>query len=148
MKASKPAIAAISLSHLYRNAVLIVILIVSFTSLIIPDGIASAAEPVSARYLGVSGDTVRLRITIGSPSPQNMILEQYLPPGAQMVGSSPSARQVRNSGVVKWLFKNVSPGNIEVSMRVSPPAAAKNIGGTLRYRMPGGGKMQELRISY
>jgi len=148
MKASRPAIPAISLSHLYRNAVLIVILFVSFTTLIIPDDIAAAAEPVSARYLGVSGDTVRLRITIGSPSPQNMILEQYLPPGAQMVGSSPSARQVRNSGVVKWLFKNVSPGNIEVSMRVSPPAAARNIGGILRYRMPGGGKMQEVRISY
>lgn len=69
-----------------------------------------AQESVSARYLGVSGDTVRLRLTIGSPAPQSLILEQYLPPGAKAVATSPSARQAGNSGVVKWLFKGVSPG--------------------------------------
>lgn len=147
MKASRTVRPTICLGQLDRTAVLVLTLL-TFVTLISAYGAALAAEPVSASYLGVSGDTVRLRVTIGSPAPQNLILEQYLPPGAQMIGSSPSARQVKNSGVVKWLFKNISPGNIDVSMRVSPPAAAKNVGGTIRYRMPGGGKMQELRISY
>jgi len=107
---------------------------------------SAASEPVSARYLGVSGDTVRLRLTISSPAPQNMILEQYLPPGAQLVSASPSARQIRNSSVVKWLFKHISAGSIDVSMQVTPPSAARNVSGTLRYRLPGG-EMRELRIS-
>lgn len=110
-------------------------------------GTVLAADPVNASYLSVSGDTVRLRLIIGSPAPQSLILEQYLPPGATMIGSSPSARQVRNSGVVKWLFKGISPGTIDVSMRVNPASAARSVGGTLRYRMPGDGEMRELRIS-
>lgn len=105
-----------------------------------------AAEPVSARYLGVSGNTVRLRLTIGSPAPQNIILEQYLPSGAKLVTAAPPARQARNSGVVKWLFKRVSPGSIDVSMQVMPPAAARNVSGTLRYRLPESGKMREVPI--
>lgn len=148
MKMSRAVIPANCFTHLCRSMVLVISLGIAFTMLSGAVRAVLASEPVSARYLGVTGDTVRLRVTIGSPAPQSLILEQYLPPGAQMVGSSPSARQVRNSSVVKWLFKNVTPGDIDVTMRVSPPAAAKNVGGSLRYRMPGGGEMQELRISY
>jgi hypothetical protein len=50
--------------------------------------------------------------------------------------------------VVKWLFKGVAPGNIDVFMRVSPASAASGVNGMLLYRMPGGGDMTELRISY
>lgn len=139
---------AVSISRSCHTAILTIILLLPFVTSIYADVLALAAAPVSAKYIGISGDTVRLRISIGSPTPQSMILEQYLPPGAQLVDSSPAARQVRNSGVVKWLFKKVSPGNIDVSMRVSPPGAARKVGGTLLFRMPGGGKMQELRISH
>lgn len=108
----------------------------------------SAKSPVSARYLGISGDTVRLRLVISSPAPQNLILEQYLPPGTRILSASPAAKQVNSSsGVAKWLFKGVSPGKIDVTMRVSPADAAREVSGTLRYRMPGGGGMNELRIS-
>ncbi|MFV0439289.1 MAG: hypothetical protein ACK5PS_18060 [Desulfopila sp.] len=105
-----------------------------------------AAEPVSARYVGVSGDTIRLRLTIGSPAPQNIILEQYLPAGCQLVSASPPTRQARGSNVVKWLFKGISPGTIEVVMRVNPPEAAKRVNGSLRYRLKDSGKMKEIRI--
>ncbi len=121
------------------------VLLLFFTLLCCPPA-SVASEPVSARYLGVSGDTVRLRLTISEPAPQSLILEQYLPPGAQLVSASPSARQVRNSSVVKWLFKHISAGSIDVSMQVAPPSAARSVSGTLRYRLPDGG-MRELRIT-
>ena len=104
------------------------------------------ASGVEARYLSSSGETVHLRITISEPAPQSLILEQYLPPGAKLVAASPPARQLRNSGVVKWLFKRVSPGSLDITMRVEPASAARTISGTIRYRLPGAG-MEEQRIS-
>lgn len=109
---------------------------------------ASAKSPVTARYLEISEDAIRLRLIIGSPCPQNLILEQYLPPGTTILSASPSIRQTNSrSGVAKWLFRRVSPGEIDVTMRVSPAKAAREVRGTLRYRMPGGERMSELRIS-
>jgi len=136
-------------ANLFRHhpAITAAIFIVTLLSMgLFPPQECRAAEPVSARYLGVSGDTVRLRLTISSPAPQNIILEQYLPAGAKLVTAAPPARQARNSGVVKWLFKRVSPGAIDVSMQVMPPAAARNVSGTLRYRLPESGKMREVPI--
>ena len=104
------------------------------------------SEPVAARYNRVAGDTVNLRIEVGKPSPSSLILEQYLPRGTKMVSCSPPARQTGDGRVVKWLFKSVSPGAIDVQMQVSPAASARNVSGVVRYRMPGGGGMREIRV--
>lgn len=108
----------------------------------------TATSPVSARYLGISGDTIKLRLTISAPSPQSLILELQLLPGTQILATSPRAKQTNSrSGIVKWLFKSVSPGAIDVSISVSPAASARNVSGTVRYRMPGNG-MTEFQIPH
>jgi hypothetical protein len=107
---------------------------------------AYAAEAVTGRYLAASGNTIKLQLKIASPAPQNLILEQYVPPGTQILNTSPKARKINSrSGVVKWLFKGVSPGVTVITMQVSPAAATKAVNGMLRYRLPGGG-MSEQRI--
>lgn len=132
----------------FRPVTLALIFICCFFSLLAFSArTGMAAEPVSANHLSISGDTVRLRLMVTSPSPQSLILELYLPPGTQVVATSPAARRANSrSGVVKWLFKGVAPGAIDVSMRVSPASAASRVNGMLRYRLPGGGGMTELRI--
>lgn len=133
-------------SRLAAPAVLFICAV--FTMFMFCPRTASAAEPVTGRYLKISGDTIRLQLTIRTPSPPSLILEQYLPPGTQVLSTSPMARQVNSrSGVVKWLFKGVSTGKITVTMQVSPAAAATRVTGTIRYRLPGGGGMTERRIS-
>lgn len=110
--------------------------------------VCRADDPlVIGRYQRTSAATVTVRIIVGSPAPQSLILEQYLPPGTQVLSMSPAGHQVSNSGVVKWLFKNVSPGSFDVNLQLEPPSAAQTIGGTIRYRMPGSGKIQEIRLS-
>ncbi len=107
----------------------------------------SSAEPATGRYISVSGDTIKLQLTIASPAPQNLILEQYVPPGTQILSTSPKARKINSkSGVVKWLFKGVSPGVTIVTMQVSPASATQAVNGILRYRLPGGG-MSEQRLA-
>jgi hypothetical protein len=108
---------------------------------------ASGAEPAKGHYLAPSGNTIKLQLNIASPAPQNLILEQYVPPGTQILNTSPKARKINSqAGVVKWLFKGVSPGITIVTMQVSPATATQDVNGILRYRIPGGG-MSEQRIA-
>lgn len=105
------------------------------------------ANPVRGQYLNTSGGTVLLQLHIASPAPQNLILEQYIPPGTTVLSTSPRARKVNSqSGVVKWLFKQISTGTINVSMKVSPNESSRAVNGTLRYRAKGG-QMVETRIT-
>lgn len=100
---------------------------------------AMANEPVVGRYLQASGNTIRLQLTVRNPAPQNLILQQHLPPGTKVLSTSPRANKISpNDGVVKWLFKGVSPGKLVVVMQVQPPVSSGSISGTFRYRMQNG----------
>ncbi len=106
------------------------------------------ANSVSGRYIQTSGGTVKLRLNIDSPVPQSIILEQHLPPGTQVLSTSPQARKIESrSGTVIWLFKRVKAGNITVAMKVTPDSSANSVKGSLKYRMPGGGGLIETPIS-
>ncbi len=126
----------------------LILFVLSITACFFFSHPATAASPVDARYLINSGDTVKLRLTISAPSPQSLIIEQHLVPGTKVLSTSPRAKQAnRKTGVVKWLLKGLSPGNIDITMRVSPSSASKNVQGIIRYRLPGHGTMTELIIS-
>jgi hypothetical protein len=108
---------------------------------------AMAAEAVHGQYVQTSGDIVTLHITVSNPAPPNLILEQYFPPGTKVLSTSPKARKIDSqSGMVKWLFKSVSPGRIIVTMRIEPAIAKRSVNATLLYRSQRGG-MTEHRIS-
>ncbi|WP_136808376.1 hypothetical protein [Desulfosediminicola flagellatus] len=108
----------------------------------------ASASPVSGRYLQTSGGMIKLQVNIGSPAPQSIILEQYLPPGTTVTNTLPKARKIESaSGKVIWLFKRVNSGNMNVTMNVSPNSAANSVSGILRYRVPGGGSLVEIPVS-
>ncbi|WP_419174873.1 hypothetical protein [Desulfosediminicola sp.] len=114
------------------------IIITLFTLLLLSSIEAMAKEPVIGKYLSSSGNTIRLQLSVSSPAPQNLILQQHLPPGTRVLSTSPKAIKIsQNNGVVKWLFKGVSPGQIEVVMKIEPPAAG-SVRGSIRYRMADG----------
>lgn len=101
------------------------------------------AQQIKARYINESGTTIKLQITIGSPAPQNIIIEQYIPPGTKIISTSPAAKKKsQKNGVVKWLLKGLSPGKRVISMKLSPPLSRK-AHGKLRYRDPQNGNLVE-----
>lgn len=122
------------------------LILLAIAMVMIVPAVGWGGEPVLAKYHRVSGDTVHLRIDVGNPSPSSLILEQYLPRGTRLVSSSPPARQTGDGRVVKWLFKNISTGAIDVRIQVAPASSARNVTGVVRYRMPEGGGMREIRV--
>lgn len=107
-----------------------------------------AGEPITARYIKTAGDAVSVRITVSKPAPSNLILEQQLPAGTKILSTSPQAKKANTKkGTVKWLLKGLSPGTLDVSMRVSPAISSKDAKGKIRYRNPETGKMTDSQIS-
>lgn len=108
---------------------------------------AVAANLVSGRYLSASGTNIVLSLSIQTPSPANLIIEQYLSPGNSIVATSPQAIKVdAKQGKVKWLFRNTQSGNITLSIQLKEPLKG-NTNAMVRYRNPNGGAFKELRIS-
>lgn len=120
-------------------------LVASATLLLFPCSVMANGS-VAGRYLQSSGNTIRLELTIRPPAPQNLILQQQIPPGTQVLSTSPKASKIgQRDGVVKWLFKGVSPGKLEVVMKLRPAVPTGAVHGSFRYRMPNG-VMQEGHI--
>lgn len=108
--------------------------------------LASAAEAVTGRYLSASGTSVVLSLSMPTPSPANLIVEQYLAPGNSVVATAPPAKKVdADKGKVKWLFRNTQSGNITLSIKLKAPLQGKT-SAMVRYRDPGSGSFTELRI--
>ncbi len=106
----------------------------------------AAANLVSGRYLSATGNEVVLSLSIQSPSPVNLIVEQYLPPGNSIISTSPQAVKIDAArGKVKWLFRNTKSGGITLSIHLQTPlkGSARAI---IRYRDPNGGSFTELQI--
>ncbi len=107
---------------------------------------AGAANLVSGRYLSASGTTLVLSLTIQSPSPANLIVEQYLSPGNSIVATSPRAIKIDAAqSTLKWLFRNTQSGNLTLTIQLSAPLQG-NASAKVRYRDPNGGAFIELRI--
>lgn len=101
---------------------------------------AKAVEPVSGRYLLAYGRTITLEYRIIYPPPASLIIEQYFPPGHEIVRASPMPQKYsRNLGKMKWIFKDLRPGSHTVTVEFNWPVQASDIQATLRYRYPGRG---------
>lgn len=116
-------------------------------SLISGHNIAAAANSVSGRYLSAKGTRVVLSLSIQNPAPANLIVEQYLSPGNNIVKTSPKAKKIDNGkGKAKWLLRNTRNGNITLSIQLKAPLTGHPIA-IVRYRAPSGGSFTELRIT-
>jgi hypothetical protein len=106
----------------------------------------SGSELVSGRYTAASGKNIVLALSIGNPSPSNLIVEQYITPGNSVQATSPKAIKVDNrQGKVKWLFRNTRSGKLQLTITLQTPLQGQ-VEAMARYRDPRDGQFTELRI--
>jgi len=106
-----------------------------------------AKSAVSGRYTAASGTEIVLSLNVNTSGPTNLIVDQSIGKGNTIIGTTPSAQKISgNSGEVKWLFRNVNPGPLTLSIRLKSPMKGKPRA-TVKYRAPGNGGFEELRIS-
>lgn len=107
----------------------------------------SASPKVSGKYLSVSGKKIILGLTIKSPAPSNLIVEQFLAPGNKIGRTAPPAKKINSrTGKIKWLFRNTSPGNLTIMTFLNAPVKG-TVSSIVRYRDPATGKYIEQRIN-
>jgi hypothetical protein len=120
------------------------ILTLAFSLLPLP---SSAVEPVSGRFLSAYGRTIILEYRILYPPPASLIVEQYFPPGHEIVRAFPMPQKYsRNLGKMKWIFKDLRPGSHTITVEFNWPVQASDLQATLRYRYPGRGLYTETTV--
>ena len=108
---------------------------------------AMAAGLVSGHYVSSSGKIVELSLEIKSPPPASLILEQYLPPGTEIIRSQPKFKKYSiGNGEAKWLLKDVSPGKMSVRLELADKVAKGGIRALIRYKDPASGEFVESTV--
>lgn len=129
-----------------RNVLSIVTLLFFFYSFASATAV-SGSDLVSGRYISASGKNIVLSLSIGTPSPANLIVEQYITPGNTVQATSPRAIKVDNGqGKVKWLLRNSRSGNLQLAMTLRNPLQGR-VQAMARYRDPRNGRFTELQIA-
>lgn len=105
------------------------------------------AASVTGAYKSVTNKNAAFSITIASPSPSNLIIQNHHTPGVKVSTESPSASKVNyREGTVKWLLKNTRPGSYSFSVNFAGPVSPADIYLILRYRDPATGNFLETQI--
>lgn len=141
--AGTPAVAiSVTVAHLRLLAVSLIVLACS----LLPCS-ALAVEPVSGRYLSAFGRTITLEYRIIYPPPASVIIEQYFPPGHEIVSATPMPQKYSSKlGKMKWIFKDLQPGSHIIAIEFNWPVQASDIQASLRYRYPGRGLYTETTV--
>lgn len=122
----------------YYLCLIIVLLFFSSTAL--------ASDAVSGNFSSSSGTKIVLNLSIHSPIPTALIVEEYFSSGNTIASTSPNARKVNSkNGNVKWLIKNLKNNNLTLTTTLQAPLRGK-VKAIVRYHAPQSGKMIELHI--
>lgn len=143
-RAGTPAAAAssVTVAHLRLLAVSLIVLTCSF----LPCS-ALAVEPVSGRYISAFGRSVTLEYRVIYPPPASVIIEQFFPPGHEIVSATPMPQKYSSKlGKMKWIFKDLQPGSHIIAIEFNWPVQASDIQASLRYRYPGRGLYTETTV--
>lgn len=124
-----------------KQTLLTVAVIIFFTPLF------SHSAGVSGHYASASGKTIALVLSIASPAPQSIIVEQVVSPSNSIKGGSPQPKKInQKNGQVKWLLTNIHPGKIQIRLSLGAPLKG-SVSATIRYRNPGNGQFTEFSVS-
>lgn len=100
--------------------------------LLLPPGFFAAE--ISSHYLSDKGKTIILQLSIGSPAPNTIIVVQHLPPGSNVINSSPPHNTYKKkSEKIKWLIKNPTSGNMAIQLHLQDQVDAGSFPATVRY---------------
>ncbi len=107
-----------------------------------------AGEQVTGKYTRISGNTIVLQLSVASPPPANLIIVQDIGSRAnRVVSTKPTAKKINpGKGRVKWLFRNMRPGNISLEITCLNPVSGSPWA-KIRYRKPGSGEFTERLIT-
>ena len=122
----------------------IVLFCILLAILICPSGAVSQGL-VSGHYRSSSGNRIVLNLSISNPAPANLIVEQYLSADNSIVSTSPRAKK-RSGGKLKWLFRNISPGRLTLSIQLQSSLKG-TVRGVVRDRDPINGNFSETQIA-
>ncbi len=90
---------------------------------------------IKGTFIKKSGTEIVATLDIDRPAPASVILKIKIPGGIDILSSSPTPRKFkRQNGVVKYLFKRVSPGRHIVKLKLAAPVKASRVRGEIRYR--------------
>lgn len=142
--AGNPAATVFGMTFAHLRLLAVLLIVLTHSSL--PSTVL-AVEPVSGRYLSAFGRTVTLEYRIIYPPPASVIIEQYFPPGHEIVSATPMPQKYSSKlGKMKWIFKDLQPGSHIIAIEFNWPVQASDIQASLRYRYPGRGLYTETTV--
>ncbi len=131
-------------AHVKSSALPVFFVVCFFLSISVTSG---AANLVSGSYESSGGTDIVLTLAINTPSPSNLIVEQFISPGNNITSTSPTAKKINAArGEVKWLFRNIQSGSLSLSMQLGSPLKG-SVKAMIRYRDPETGRFSELVIT-
>jgi hypothetical protein len=73
-------------------------------------------------------DTIQLRVIVPEEKPAAVIVIQYLPPLTKIIEAKPPiSNYAPETGVVKWLFSDVRPGELIMQLQLGAPVDSKDV---------------------
>ena len=85
------------------------------------------AQELAGRYKH-TGATITYRITVPQQKPAAAIVLQYLPPGTTIQNALPAFSSYDpKTGIVKWLFSDVTPGVLVIELQLTQPVTSQEI---------------------
>lgn len=119
-------------------------LIALFLIFLLP--LSATAASVTGKYTRISGNTTIFEISVGTPSPSSIIVEQSLGSKNKVQSASPKPKKISGSGNIKWLLTNTRSGKQQFTVKMANPIKG-SVRAMIRYRDPASGKFIEQSIT-
>ncbi len=121
------------------------IVLLGFVLICLPDNVW--AEGVQARYLENSGKRTVLELRVENPPPSSIIVQQQLPPGAQISSASPAYIKLNGAKTqAKWLFKRPSAGVKLITLHYTQPLTGRGATAVIRCKKPSDGQLMTITV--
>lgn len=130
-----------------RTLYLVMVILISVaTPLSLP--VLSRAETVTARLYQTDDSRTVIEINLTSPAPPTLIVEMRLPPGSQLIRSTPHfSKQNKKNNTIKWLFKNVKKNSLSIELVTQSKIDLGSTSAQVRYRSRGSGTLIEVQAN-
>ncbi len=106
-----------------------------------------AKNLISGRYVTINNNTAELLIKIDNPAPNSLIIQQFFPPGLEVLSTSPKANGInQKKGKAKWFFKNPRSGNLHIRLTFRQDISKSSLHAAIRCRHPKSGQFIDIQV--
>ncbi len=108
----------------------------------------SHAETVTARLYQSDDSLTFIEINLTSPAPPTLIVEMRIPPGSQILRTSPQfSKQNKKNNTIKWLLKNVKESSFTIQLVTQSKLDLGSTSVHIRYRSRESGSLKEVQAN-